>query len=1044
MPVHQFVHDPTCVERGPVATTGATTRSASSPRTTATRRTARAASRCRSSRRWSRRCTRPASRSSSTSSTTTPPRATSSGPTLSFRGIDNAAYYRLVDDDPAALLRHHRHRQQPAMRHPHVLQLIMDSLRYWVTEMHVDGFRFDLAATLARQFHEVDRLSAFFDLVQQDPVVSQVKLIAEPWDVGDGGYQVGNFPPLWTEWNGKYRDTVRDFWRGEPATLGEFASRLTGSSRPLRARRPPPDRVDQLRHRPRRLHAARPGVLQREAQRGQRRGQQRRREPQPVVELRRRGRRPTTAEILALRARQQRNFLATLLLSPGRADDRCTATSSAAPSSGNNNVYCQDNEISWVDWDARRRRRGPARVHPAAGRSCAREHPVFRRRRFFAGHAEPRRRERLGDIAWFQPDGAHDGRARTGATATPSALMVFLNGDAHPRAATPAASRSIDDSFLLLFNGQRRATVEFVLPDASSTASTGRSRLDTVDPDAGDDRADSRRAGGQRDRDVALGPGAARAGRSLRDGGPPAASRAGRCPIGDLPAPAARRTSASPRARRRCRYLRALGVSHAYLSPVLAGGARARPHGYDVVDHAPARRRSSAARPACARAGRRAARARASASSSTSCPTTWRCRRRSTLNARALVGAARRPDLAVRALVRRGLGARTGRLLMPVLGQRIGEVPGRRRARRRPRRRPGRRDGAALLRPRVPGAARHRGPAARPSCSTRSAYRLAHWRVGRRGAELPPVLRRRHPGRGCASRTRRCSTPPTRCCSSLVRDGVVDGLRIDHPDGLADPRGYLRRLAERDRRRLGRGREDPRARRGAAGRLALRGHHRLRRAAPRSAACSSTRPAVPVLDGRVRRARPASTRLGRRPSTGPGATCCAVRSYAEVRPAGRRSRTSLPGRRCGCATTRCAGCTEGVVELLVGVAGLPRVRRARRAGAGRGAWRSSTGRGRSAAEPPPGPRPPRSSCCATWRSARLGRERRARTSSASASSRPAGRRWPRASRTPPPTAGSRSSRSTRSAADPDALRRHRRPSCTPSPRAGCAHLARTR
>ncbi|MGA9346450.1 MAG: glycogen debranching protein GlgX, partial [Nocardioidaceae bacterium] len=152
------------------------------------------------------------------------------GPTLGFRGIDNTAYYRLVDDDPFHYYDTTGTGNTLLMRNPHVLQLIMDSLRYWVTEMHVDGFRFDLAASLARQFHEVDRLSAFFDLVQQDPIVSQVKLIAEPWDVGPGGYQVGNFPPLWTEWNGLYRDTVRDFWRGEPATMGEFASRITGSS----------------------------------------------------------------------------------------------------------------------------------------------------------------------------------------------------------------------------------------------------------------------------------------------------------------------------------------------------------------------------------------------------------------------------------------------------------------------------------------------------------------------------------------------------------------------------------------------------------------------------------------------------------------------------------------------------------------------------------------------------------------------------------------------------------------------------------------------
>ena len=174
------------------------------------------------------------------------------------------------------------------VRHPHSLQLIMDSLRYWVTEMHVDGFRFDLASTLAREFYDVDRLATFFELVQQDPVVSQVKLIAEPWDVGPGGYQVGSFPPQWTEWNGEYRDTVRDFWRGEPVAR---RVRLPGRRlvRPLRARRAAAVRQHQLRHRPRRLHAARPRVLQREAQRGQRRGQQRRREPQPVVEPRRRG-----------------------------------------------------------------------------------------------------------------------------------------------------------------------------------------------------------------------------------------------------------------------------------------------------------------------------------------------------------------------------------------------------------------------------------------------------------------------------------------------------------------------------------------------------------------------------------------------------------------------------------------------------------------------------------------------------------------------------------------------------------------------------------
>ena len=210
------------------------------------------------------------------------------GPTINFRGIDNAAYYRLLDGDLKLYKDFTGTGNSLNVRHPHTLQLIMDSLRYWVTEMHVDGFRFDLAATLAREFYDVDRLSAFFDLVQQDPVVSQVKLIAEPWDIGEGGYQVGNFPGLWTEWNGKYRDTVRDYWRGEPATLGEFASRLTGSSDLYEAtgRRPSASINFVTCHDG--FTLADLVSLQRETQRGQRRGQPRRRKPQPVVELRHR------------------------------------------------------------------------------------------------------------------------------------------------------------------------------------------------------------------------------------------------------------------------------------------------------------------------------------------------------------------------------------------------------------------------------------------------------------------------------------------------------------------------------------------------------------------------------------------------------------------------------------------------------------------------------------------------------------------------------------------------------------------------------------
>ena len=211
------------------------------------------------------------------------------GPTLSFKGVDNFAYYRTMPDDPRYYKDFTGTGNSLNPVNPSVLRLIMDSLRYFVLDCHVDGFRFDLASALAREFHDVDRLSAFFDIIHQDPVLSQVKLIAEPWDVGEGGYQVGNFPVLWTEWNGMYRDTMRDFWRGQTA-VAAFAQRFTGLERPLPVRRPAPVRVDQLHHLPRRLHAARPRLLQRAPQRGEPRGQPGRHARQPVVELRRRGR----------------------------------------------------------------------------------------------------------------------------------------------------------------------------------------------------------------------------------------------------------------------------------------------------------------------------------------------------------------------------------------------------------------------------------------------------------------------------------------------------------------------------------------------------------------------------------------------------------------------------------------------------------------------------------------------------------------------------------------------------------------------------------
>ncbi len=379
------------------------------------------------------------------------------GPTLCFRGIDNAAYYRLVDDDKKHYYDTTGTGNTLLMRHPHVLQLIMDSLRYWVTEMHVDGFRFDLAASLARQFHEVDRLSAFFDLVQQDPVVSQVKLIAEPWDVGEGGYQVGNFPPLWTEWNGKYRDTVRDYWRGEGSTLAEFASRITGSS-------------DLYEHSGRKPMAsinfvtAHDGFTMRDLVSYNDKHNDANGEDGNDGESHNRswncGAEGETddPEVLALRARQHRNFLTTLMVSQGVPmvlhGDELGRTQG-----GNNNVYCQDNETSWMAWDLDEAQRDLLGFTKRVV-ALRRDHPVFRRRRFFAGEAP--QDGQAADIAWFTPEGKnmsdtdwHHEHARS--------MLVFLNGDAIPEP-DRRGERVFDDSFLIAFNAHHEP-LTFVLPD---------------------------------------------------------------------------------------------------------------------------------------------------------------------------------------------------------------------------------------------------------------------------------------------------------------------------------------------------------------------------------------------------------------------------------------------------------------------------------------------------------------------------------------------------------------------------------------------------
>ena len=394
------------------------------------------------------------------------------GPVLAMKGIDNTAYYRVVPDNPRYYMDYTGTGNSLNMRHPHVLQLLMDSLRYWVLDMHVDGFRFDLAATLARELHDVDRLSAFFDVIQQDPVISQVKLIAEPWDVGEGGYQVGNFPPLWSEWNGKYRDTARDYWRGEDRTLGDFANRFTGSSDLYATTgRKPSASINFI--------TAHDGFTLRDLVSYNEKHNEANGEDSRDGESHNRSwncgaEGPTEdPEVNALRARQQRNFLATLFLSQGipmlLGGDEMGRTQG-----GNNNAYCQDNEISWFDWE-----------HVDEGLleftarliGLRREHPVFRRRRWFLGTRI--RGEGVRDIGWFRPDGElmsdedwSHGFAKS--------LGVFLNGDAIP-SLDPRGERVTDDSFYLLFNAHHEP-LPFRLSNRPEWGKRWKKVLDTNEP----------------------------------------------------------------------------------------------------------------------------------------------------------------------------------------------------------------------------------------------------------------------------------------------------------------------------------------------------------------------------------------------------------------------------------------------------------------------------------------------------------------------------------------------------------------------------------
>jgi glycogen operon protein len=376
------------------------------------------------------------------------------GPMLSFKGVDNASYYRLVPDDPHFYMDFTGTGNSLNAVHPSVLRLIMDSLRYWVTECHVDGFRFDLASTLARELYDVDRLASFFDTIHQDPVLSQVKLIAEPWDVGPGGYQVGNFPVLWSEWNGIYRDTMRDFWRGE-AHVGEFAQRLTGSSDLYQDDgRHPFASINFItahdgftladlvayneKHNEANLEDNRDGTDDNRSWNCGAEGD------------------TDDPEINALRLRQQRNFLATLLLSQGTpmllGGDEFGRTQG-----GNNNAWCQDSEISWYDWELSDEQRELLAFTQRLIR-VRKEHPVFHRSSFLAG--EEIEGSGLPDAWWFRPDGNKmtSGDWRSGHPV----LGLFLNGEEIPYK-NRRGGRIEDDSFLLLVNGFHE-DVQFRLP----------------------------------------------------------------------------------------------------------------------------------------------------------------------------------------------------------------------------------------------------------------------------------------------------------------------------------------------------------------------------------------------------------------------------------------------------------------------------------------------------------------------------------------------------------------------------------------------------
>ena len=393
------------------------------------------------------------------------------GPTLCFRGIDNAAYYRLTSENGRYYMDYTGTGNTLDMQHPRVLQLMMDSLRYWVTEMHVDGFRFDLASSLARELHEVDRLGAFFDIIRQDPVLNGVKLIAEPWDLGEGGYQVGNFPVGWAEWNDKYRDAMRAYWKGDGGMIGEFAQRLTGSSDLYggSGRRPHASVNFLAAHDGFTLH----DLVSYNEKHNEANGEGGRDGHNNNLSWNSGAEGGTDdREIRALRERRKRNMLATLFLSQGvpmlvAGDER------GRTQQGNNNAYCQDNEVSWVDWSLDDDR---AQLLEFARRVIAlrRDHPAFRRRDFFEGRSI--HGSEVKDVAWLKPDGTEMTDEEWSRDFARS-LGVYIAGEALPD--TDERGRPFrDDNFLLLFNAHHEA-MQFTLPGCRGAA-RWRALLDTA------------------------------------------------------------------------------------------------------------------------------------------------------------------------------------------------------------------------------------------------------------------------------------------------------------------------------------------------------------------------------------------------------------------------------------------------------------------------------------------------------------------------------------------------------------------------------------